>query len=208
MGAQHEELIAALVAKSRPVAALPPVRTRLAVWLLLALTSGAGIILAVGPRGDAVAALFMPTVAAHSLLLGLAAALAAWSALRLAVPGTPGRGTGVAAGGVGAGWLLTLGLEGAVTAPASTPAAWGCAFLVLGAAIGPGFALGRMVHRGAPLDARAALLVTVLAAVAFGALVAEWTCSNAHAAHLIWWHAAPLVGAVVLAAAVRPAPTL
>jgi len=203
-----DELIAALVRDLRPA---PPLRSpaiRLGHWIAaLPLLSAPGM-LAWGLRDDVQGLLedrIQLTWAAFALATSCAAA---WSALKLAVPGT--RGVAVAVGSslaVVALWIASLvsGMN-SDTGFAEGSMAWPypvCIVKVATIAVIPAAALLVMLRQAAPLRTGLTTGMAVLAAAAVGALGTQVACPNAMAAHVLLGHVGPMAAFSILAAAAR-----
>ena len=206
------DLISNLVRDLQPVRPLPLPWVRVAQWGLLAVASMALVMAVMGPRVDFLTAVATPSFQAHSALLLLAAATSAVAALVRAVPGESlglWRFAPVAAVLAWAAWLaaelMTFMAGGQDIWPIASGV--GCVAKAFAFGVAPGIVLTIMLGRGAPGDARAAMVFAGTAAAAVGALGVEMTCPLISPTHLLLWHAGP-VAAIVLAASVFGRATL
>jgi hypothetical protein len=193
----HSALVEALIADARPVRRLLPPRARLAAWLALAAVVVPAALALTHVRHD------LPQVLRTlPFLLGLvvplaAAGMAAWLALRLAVPGEDPdrRAVALAVALSPAVVLLPLSLPAGVPASlaAFVTAGWPCLLVTLLMAGLPWVALLVALRRGAPLAPGRAGALAGAAPFLVAAAGTRLVCPIEEALHLGAWHVAPVV---------------
>ena len=194
-----DTLIRQLATGAGAVWRLPPLRVRLRQWLLVALaTCGVSAILAVMGSGGPGAAAGHPEFGVQALVTFAAAVAAAASALLLSIPGRERPWITrplplVVLGSWVAGLIALVIGAGASASVWMAPPAAKCAAHVLVTGAPPGVLLYLFVRAGAPLHERWAGLMVAVAAGATGALATQLACANRDAAHLLLWHALPVL---------------
>jgi hypothetical protein len=195
-----------LVEDARPVRRLWPPILRLTGWLGVVLVVGVALWL-VGLRQDVVARLTAPRFCAELVCLGGAALVAAWLALRGAVPGLDG-GSGrlVLVGTIATAMSLCLVQS---PAPATSlfvlrfvEAGVPCAGRALLLVVAPWAALLWAVRRGAPLRPTSTYALGGLAASLAAYALMRLRCGLDEPFHVVVWHGAPVLLATAVAAAV------
>jgi hypothetical protein len=194
-----DELIQHLAADVQPVRPLRPLAQRAIGWLVLAATSLALVMMAMGVRRELGDPLDRADFGFEALLLVVTAVSAAMAALVISVPGAEQsrlvRWLPITAGIV---CVLWAGGELAFAAATGAPTgrltfAWHCVYKTTSVAAVPGIALFLMVRRAAPMHAGWAGLLAVLATTAVGVLGANIICPNDRPLHMLLWHASPLI---------------
>jgi hypothetical protein len=203
-----DQLIAGLTRDLKPVAVLPSPAIRLGQWLAVLPLLVAPGAMVWGLRDDLAAVLEDRVQLTWAALALATSCTAAWSALRLAVPGARGVAMAVASSLAAVVlWIATLANE--VTSGAGFAAgamAWPypvCIVKVASIALMPAVALLVMLRQAAPLEPGLTSGMAVLAATAAGALGAQIACPNGLAAHVLLGHVGPMVGLSILAAVLR-----
>ncbi len=199
------ELIASLVQDLQPVQPLPLPRVRVARWSVVAAGGLAVIAAAIGLRVDLAVAAATASFQAHAALLMVAAVASAAAALTLAMPGEPFAGArrwtpwvAITTWGLWLAGELSVHVAGG-QALWPIPPGMGCVAKAVAFGLAPGAVLIAMLGRGAPGDTRATMVFAGLAAAAVGAFGVELTCPLTSPAHILLWHAGPVVVAVLMA---------
>lgn len=201
-----DDVVSTLVRDLKPVAPLPAPGVRAWYWSLVASVSGGLAVAVFGLRPDIAGAAGTISFQAHTMFLVLATVLASGAALALAIPGERlsrvRRSAPIAAAVAWAAWLLAelAGAVGGSSAAWAIDSGWGCVAKAITMAAIPGAALLIMIARGAPVDARQALMFAALAAAGVGGLGVEFTCPKTAAMHLLVWHFGPVLVLPVVAA--------
>ena len=191
-----EALIAELADRLRPVQPLKPPGRRAMVWAASALLLVGGSVVLLGPRRDVLIRLtqwdFLWTLAAA----GLVGALAAVSALTLAIPGDQRpAGLRVSVWSLLAVWgLLLAALAVRDGFGISSDTHWrGCFVQVGTVGFAPAMILGLMVRRAAALRPRLAGFLTGVAAMAVATIAVQIACPVDNPAHGLAGHYAPVI---------------
>jgi hypothetical protein len=203
-----DQLIAGLARDLKPAAPLPSPAIRLGQWLAvlpLLVTPG---LLVWGLRDDLAAVLEDRVELTWAAFAFATACIAAWSALRLAVPGARGVAMTIASS-LAAVVLWSASLVNDATSGAGFAVgamAWPypiCIVKVATIALMPAAALFVMIRQAAPIRTHLTSGMAALAATAIGALGTQLACPNEMAAHVLLGHVAPMA-AISLASAAAP----
>ena len=191
-----EALIAELADRLRPVQPLKPPGRRALAWAASAVLLAGGAVLIFGARRDVLIRVtqwdFVWTIAAA----GLVAALAAVSALILAIPGAQRPAAlRVSVWSLLAAWGLVLAaLAVRDGLGISHDTHWrGCFVRVGTVGFVPAMILGLMVRRAAALRPRLAGLLAAVAAMAVATIAVQIACPVDNAAHSLAGHYAPVI---------------
>jgi hypothetical protein len=194
-----EDLIAQLARDAQPVRRIAPVRLRVLGWAVVAAASFAVVALLMGVRRDLGDALDQADFVVEAALLIVTALSAAVGALVVSVPGRERsalvRWTPLIAASAALLWAAgEIAVASAIGAPIGRLTfAWHCVFKTASIAAVPSVALFLMVRRAAPLHARWAGLLALLATAAVGVLGANVICPTDRPLHMLLWHVAPLM---------------
>jgi len=198
----ERELIDRLVRDVTPVRPLAPPAVRVARWALVSTVCvGAGVALA-HVRHDIGASMWTTSFLVQAGLLLTASLFGATAALVVGVPGAqPTWATRWVPLGAIAAWAAWL-VESIATQPDHLRVWWPgpavhCAATVTLLALLPGLLLWSLVRRAAPLRPAWAGLLATLTAAAAGALGTQLICPRNDAAHLLLWHAAPVMAMAI-----------
>jgi hypothetical protein len=195
-----EQLIVDLAAALTPARRLPGAWARTAGWFALAASVAAAGIWAVGARSDLRTALATPAMQWSLVIPLAAAAIAAFAALRLSVPGADGsRWLRWLAIGLAASWAAILPLLSRAGA-AGDLVHLVCVVRVIAIAAIPAVMLMRSIRQGYVLDAAWPAMLAALGSGAIGAAAVEVMCPIDRAAHVLVSHGAPILGLMALGA--------
>ena len=193
-----DDLIVELARAAGPIRRLPQPSVRLARWTAAVVPLTAACVMAIGPRKDALLAIYQSTFVGIAAATLLTAVLAAAAAFVLSVPGaerTPvSRVMPLAAGGV---WVLMLAVSltrggDPVRRLLALPFHWLCLIEIAGLGAVPGWALFAMLRRAAPLRRAWSAAFATLAAVALGAAATQFLCPIDDPAHQLVGHLLPV----------------
>lgn len=199
-----DELIAQLANAAAPVKPLPSPAVLALMWAAVALVCAEAGVVIFGARPDFRDVLSHPRFGWQFMAAIATAAVAAWAALVLAIPGaerSPAlRGSSVT---LGALWALMLivfvvqagdGFAGASDWPI-------CFIRVIAIGLVPGIVLVNMLRRAAPLRLTWTSALAAAAAMAAGAVAVQIVCPLDDAAHALLGHFGPVAAIAVLGAA-------
>jgi hypothetical protein len=193
-----DELIGRLAGDATPVRPLAPPRARLARWSMAALAVAALGVAAIGARADVLDALARPLFLWTTILMIVAAGLAAAAALVLSIPGVERspllRALALAAA---AAWPIALlvalaGQGDALARLRGLELHGACGPLIAGLAVVPAWVLFRMVRAGAPLRPAWSAGLATLAATATAATAVQIICTIDAPAHHLIEHVVPV----------------
>lgn len=199
-----EDLIVTLAHESGPWTPLPPVRTRVRRWLLLAAGLGAIAVVSIGARADLRLAIQNAPYVWLAVLTLATGLVAAASAMTLSVPGaerTPF--PRIASVTLALVWLMTLVVRLAAGGDAwarlaALPNHWACVAEIVALSMMSGWVFLVMLRRAAPLRPRWTAGLATLAATALGAAAVQLICPIDDPAHQIVSHVATIVVLVVV----------
>ena len=197
-----EQLIADLASRVTPVRPLPSPAVRFAGWSAAAMASAALGLAVFGPRPGLEQVVAQPAFVTTAVLAIAAAALAAMSALILAIPGAErSPAWRVLALGLLAPWGA-LGLAGVVRAGGFAAASdwYVCFARVIAIGLIPAWVAVGMLRCAAPLRWAAAGALAALAAIAVGSGAIQFICPLDDAAHTLLGHYGPALIATGLGA--------
>ena len=193
-----EALIVTLAQASGPWTPLPPVRVRVARWLLLSLGLCALTVATVGARRDILLSLQDLSFVALAAATFTAGLLASAAGMMLGVPGaerTPlWRGLSVLLAGLWVFVLLARLASGgdAWARIAAFPNHWACVAEIIGLTAVTGWVFFRMLRRAAPLQRSWSAALATLAPAALAATATQIMCPLDDPAHHIVSHVTPV----------------
>jgi hypothetical protein len=191
-----------LVDDLKPVAPRGSDAARIARWSVVVVAVLMVEMLVAFARGTALPDVSPATWLWQAILpLGIALVAAA-AALQCSIPGRPHRWWLAAALLLCLVWAGVLAAGVAKSAPSPfavwmTEPAAKCAAHIAAAAVPSALALFWFVRAGAPLSGVRTGILIGLAAGASGALATHLTCPNPLAAHVLLWHAGPVIGIAI-----------
>lgn len=196
---KNEELIGSLVQELTPVRRLARADVRAACWAMSAFACVCLGTIALGARHDLTTKLLDRAYLADALALIAVSGFAAWSAFRSSIPGLDARVSSRAAPLFALfGWLFLLAAEQHATAGESlsralhSPGITCVARMAWLAAI-PAASLLWMLRRAAPLERGWTGMLALLASSALAMLGTQAICAKDSAAHVLVWHAVPVL---------------
>lgn len=200
-----DRLIAPLIADFRPAPPLWPVRTRLALWLLLQLAIVA-LVAAFGPRTNLLIKLQDTQFVAGVAGLMSLGVLAAGCALRTAIPGEEIGGGEflllLALGAISTALVLREPAQGAISMDQFVAGGTPCMICTILVAAIPWAGLFWAVRRGVPLMGGATGALIGVAAFSFSLAATRMGCAIDDLPHVLVWHAIPAAVGTAISIAV------
>jgi len=196
-----DDLIRELSASSQPVERLPNPWIRLLYWIAGSVIYACGVayFLNITPSScsHATGTWFWSCTAVLAAMLISGGAMA----MMLSIPGWLKRpGLGWLPVVFFVGWIVVLMTAWSLVPGCQAGSGKSCATETGLLGIPPGLLLAWMVRKGAPVNRVPSGMICGLVAGAFGALIAQFSCSNLDPLHMLVWHGIP-AGAVTLAGA-------
>lgn len=198
---EYDALVDRLMENFGPARRIWPVNRRLTAWLILQLAI-LGLVAGAAPRMDLPGQLRNPQYLLQLAAFVVTGAIAAWLALRTAIPSREAKRAELVIIGIAA----VIAIFSVRSGPAGVTVPWGqfiragsrCLICTTLLAAPPWFVLFWAVRRGAPFAVKTAGGLIGAAAFCFAFTASRLGCAIDSPSHLLVWHVLPIVAGTVV----------